>query len=171
MFQLYFSPTPTTPLKYMLLEHYEILPCEPMHSLGGHIKNLYEELKYHINPIEKQVLTTTITASFSGKEAKRVADYRLGLVDICISVKNKINERIYNICLSLCEMQQILYQLESERSPKLIFRYHNIKFLHALQLNEVAKNIKKLTIRKLFGQYYHALIHHAPDQLRIISFG
>lgn len=66
-------------------------------------------------------------------------------------------------------MQGILYKSEENRTPISILRLYNQSFQHAMILNEVIKNTISLTKRKMFGQYYHALTVHAPDQYRLFS--
>ena len=51
----------------------------------------------------------------------------------------------------------------------MISRYHNVTFQHALLINKVIRQPKSLTSRKLFGHYYHSIIVHSPQQLRVIS--
>ena len=67
-------------------------------------------------------------------------------------------------------MAEILYKPDEDRSPRLILRYHNLSFYHAiLCLEVIGTQPVTLTRRKLYGKYYHGLIQHAPIQLRIIS--
>ena len=160
---------PLIPLQSLGLGKYEVLPCEPLHSVSGHIKNLYDELPSHLNKTEKNYFNEAVVASFAGKEAKRAADYRLSIIDCILCLHNKIEADIYNILLQMCEIQEILYRGELKRTTMSILRLYNISFLHAIKLNETAKSPKVLTTRKLFGQYYHALMVHAPDQYRLLS--
>ena len=44
---------------------YECLPCEPLHYITNHIKNLYEELPYHLNKQEKKLFEDAAIPSFS----------------------------------------------------------------------------------------------------------
>jgi len=61
------------------------------------------------------------------------------------------------------------YLDEKDRSTVKIFRLHNITFSHAIATHKNLRNVKSLTIRKLFGQYYHSLINHAAEVYRITS--
>ena len=160
---------PSKTLADMNLENYECFGCEPLHCIAGHIKNLYEEIPYHLDKEEKMYFVNIVSASFSGKEAKRGADYRLSLIDVTADAKGKIPEDVYFLLTSLREMQEILYFKENKRTNENILRLYNVTFLHALKMTEVFKVTKKLTQRRLFGQYYHSLVSHAPEQYRIIS--
>ena len=47
-----------------MLNSYEILPCEPLHDIKGHITNIYEEIVYHAtNEKERSLLKSTIQQS------------------------------------------------------------------------------------------------------------
>ena len=70
----------------------------------------------------------------------------------------------------MSEMQEIMYSDDKFRSPSSILRFHNLTFKHAvLMTNIFVGKCKSLTQRKMFGQYYHALVSHSPIQLRIMS--
>lgn len=71
--------------------------------------------------------------------------------------------------VELCEIQKILYEEETTRTPQRILRLHNLTFLHTIHLIDILKSPNKLTKRKLFGQYFHALVSHAAQQYRIMS--
>ena len=49
-------------------------PCESLHCITNHIKNLHEELPYHLNKQEKKLFEDAVIASFSGKECKTGSD-------------------------------------------------------------------------------------------------
>jgi hypothetical protein len=156
--------------KEEVLKTYEVLPAEPLHTIAGHIKNLYTEIQYHLSKDDKKIFLETVNASFGGKEAKRGCDYRLSLVDITQSfVKNNTIEEFRVILTTLLEIQQLLYGDECMRSSKSILKLYNLTFLHALEMKRLLHTPKSLTKRKLYGQYYHALVCHAPQQYRIMS--
>jgi len=147
---------------------YEVLPVEPLHTIAGHIKNLYEEIPCHVSKTEKSTFKEAAHVSFAGKEVKRAADYRKSLVDLTIFLKDKFDTRFVSLLRQLCEIQQILYAGEDERSLKSVLRLHNLTFSHATMLWEVMGKPKTITSRRLFGQYYHALISHALQQYRLM---
>ena len=62
-----------------------------------------------------------------------------------------------------------MYASDKDRSLEKILRFHNLTFLHATTLLDVFGKTKSLTTRKMFGQYYHALVSHAPQQYRIMA--
>ena len=72
----------------------------------------------------------------------------------------------------MCEIQEMLYADENKRSVETILRMHNQTFLHMMLLKNVVKCSPlspKLSTKKLYGKYLHALIAHAPLMLRIVS--
>ena len=72
-----------------MLEHYEILGCEPLHDVKHHIENMYVELP-HLNKTENKLREETIQLSLERKEIKRGIDYRKSLIKLNISLRGKI---------------------------------------------------------------------------------
>ena len=159
-------------LEEVNLQNYEILPCEPLHDITGHIKNLFAELPTHLPKEEKKLFNTTVHASFDGKDCKRGCDYRASLIKLCSVLYQKVSHNVYKILTTLCEIQQILYAKEISRTSETILRLHNLTFQHACLITTyyyTKKVSKGLQSRKMFGKYYHALTTHCPQQFRIIS--
>ena len=50
------------------LHQYEVLLVEPLHTIIGHIKNLYQELPWHLSAREKKKFDEAVELSFGGKE-------------------------------------------------------------------------------------------------------
>ena len=61
---------PHQDLEELNLSQYEILPTEPLHNISNHIKNIYQELPFHVDKAEKSLVTKAIERSLNGKEAK-----------------------------------------------------------------------------------------------------
>lgn len=160
---------PDETLENLHLASYDILSCEPLHTIKGHITNLYEELPRHVPTEMKHEMTKIIKSSFNGKEAKRGSDYRRSLLDISIALQGKIPQMFLNLLRQLLEIQEILYADDNNRNSATIFRLLNLTFLHAITLKECIKSPKGITTRKLYGQYYHSLVNHAPEIYRITS--
>ena len=127
---LFFSEPETTTEE---LNSYEILPCEPLHDVKGHLNNLYEEIVYHAeNKEEKILLQNAIGHVMGDKSCKRGVDYRVSLIQLVVMLRNKINEQIYDILDTMCEIQEILYAGENKRSVETILCMHNQTFLHMM---------------------------------------
>ena len=139
-----------------------------MHDIAEHWKNLLEEIPHHLSKTEN-TLFQSISMIGLNKDTKRAVDYRKTAINLSIHLKDKINNDIYQILLTGCNMQEILYAFEQERNMKLILRYHlQSCILTYLLIDLVRKKPKGITMRKLYGKYFHSLSRHAGKQLRIV---
>ena len=152
------------------LESYEVLPCEPLHDVKNHIENLYIELPLHLKKEEKKLMEEFISLSFERKETKRGVDCRKSLIKLTIALNRKINDNVYKILLSLCEIQHILYLEEANRTIENILRLHNQILIHSCLLKYVVgPNPKGLSSRCFYGKYFHAIVCHSSIMFRIVS--
>ena len=160
---------PEGDLSLMGLENYEILACEPLHDIENHIKNVFEEIPHHM--ADKKKVTDFIGAVFNGNDSKRGVDYRTSLIKVCCHFKKEYPEsKFTEILHTLCEIQKVVYQQESQRTNENILHLYLQTFLHMIMIKiYFEKNIKSMSVRKSFGKYYHAIISHASDQYRIIN--
>ena len=154
---------------FPLLDNYEVLGCEPLHDVTNHIDNLYMELPHHLNKSEKKMMEEIIFLSFERKDTKRGIDYRKSLLKLTIYLKGKINNDVYRILLTMCEIQHPFAD-ETKRTVENILRLQNQIFIHTCLLKcVVGKNLKVLTCRCFYGKYFHALMCHTSVIYRIIS--
>ena len=145
---------PFTPLKELNLDKYEILPCEPLNDITGHIKIIFVEIPSHLLKAKKNIFNETLNAAFEGKDSKRGCDYRAALVKLSGAFRETIPE-VHQILFSLCEIQQILYSKEVLRTNLNILRLHNITFQHVLYLTLYLNGtLNELTNRKMFGKVF-----------------
>ena len=101
----------------LMLKEYEILPCEPLHDVKGHIINLYEEIPYHAcNEDEKSLIKPVIHQSLEDKSCKRGVDYRASLIKCVILLQNKIDDDLLNILETMYEIQDLMYTSEENRT-------------------------------------------------------
>ncbi|KAK3698437.1 hypothetical protein QZH41_010014, partial [Actinostola sp. cb2023] len=75
---LYFNPKSS--LKNLNIKEYEVLACEPMHDLAGHIGNVLQELPCHLPEKESTLLKETIKLACEGKDKKRACDQRYTII-------------------------------------------------------------------------------------------
>ena len=68
----------------------------------------------------------------------------------------------------LAEMMGIFYAKEDTRCPKQILQLVNLSFKHAPAMRAILAPPKTMTIRKLFGIYYHSAVHHASVIYRLV---
>ena len=83
-----------------------------------------------------------------------------------------MNDDLYDILETLCEIQKLLYTSEENRTVEKILRLHNQTFLHMLLLKRFVKKktlSPKMSSKKFYGKYLHAIIAHGPLMVRIIS--
>jgi len=160
--------TPEASLATLGLEHYEILPCEPLHDIGHHIENFFTEFPKHLACHESNLIDETAQVSIGGKESKRCVDFRIDLIKTAgvAHQSGQMSKEALSAIDTLVEMQRILYSCEKNRPPALILRYYNQVWYHSILLrNFVVNNPKKLTLRKMFGVYFHNLSAHAGAML------
>ena len=70
----------------------------------------------------------------------------------------------------ITEIQEILYFPDYKRTPLTILRLYLTVFLHALYIKiNLRGNLKKLSPRKLFHNYYHSVIRDTCQENRINS--
>ena len=73
------------------------------------------------------------------------------------------------IFVTFSQIQAILYLPDNQRSCQYVLQLYALTFKHAMLLCQIIKTCNKLTSRKLYGKYYHSVIHHLPNQYRIVS--
>lgn len=91
--------SPNISLKEANLDCYDILLCEPLHDVTGHIKNLFSELPLHMDKDQRHLFEEAMQAAFGGKDAKRGCDYRLALVLLTKLLYQSHLERIADFLL------------------------------------------------------------------------
>ena len=78
---------PFSGLHELNLADYEVLSCETLHDIAGHIKKLFTELPQSLTKSAKSLFETSLNGAFGKKEAKRGCDYRSTLIKICVQIK------------------------------------------------------------------------------------
>ena len=76
---------------------------------------------------------------------------------------------IYQLQISLVELQKNAYSEESDRTPRSILRAYNQSFAFAMLYIKLFNNPKKVNYRKMFGMPFHALSVHLAETCRIIN--
>ncbi|XP_066926551.1 uncharacterized protein [Clytia hemisphaerica] len=158
-----------TKLAAVGLEDYEVLGFEPLHGISGHIKNIYLEIPKHLKDNEKDLFDRAVKASFGSKQVKRAKDYRQSLIDVIQLVKTKIEPDFLELMKQIAEIQEIAYADDKDRDIVKILRFHNVTFMHAMLMKKLMPIGKKLTTRKLYGQYEHNIVREAAIQYRLVA--
>jgi hypothetical protein len=162
--------TPNKGLETINCQNYEILPFEPLHDIGKHIENIFEELPHHLEKDQAKPILDVLDVSLNGKDTKRTFDCRCSLVQVSLHTRGKIPSKAQHLLDTLVEIQQIAYASEEARTPRQMLRFHSLTWLHGILCTEVIGfQLKKLTCRKLYGNYFHNITSHAAMQNRIIN--
>ena len=118
---MYNNPFDT--LESVNLSKYEILFIEPLHDISKQIKNLYQEIPYHIPKNKTKDVRQISDISFNGKDAKNSSDYRKNLLIVAKWFSDNLPEHFFNkILLSMCNIQAITYYSEKKKSLQHILR-------------------------------------------------
>jgi hypothetical protein len=156
-------------VKALNLESYEVLYFEALHCTMNQIKNILVELPHHITDIDTLIKLKEILCIQLNKDKIRGVDYRKTLIFVTIALYAQVNLEVKTLLLSLCEMVEICYAQDEQRSPKMILRLYNLCWRHEIQCRRVLTPPKSLSYRKLFGIYIHSFVAHAPLLLRQVS--
>ncbi len=70
---------------------------------------------------------------------------------------------------SLCEIQKLAYQLDSERCPRNVLRFHLKSLTFAASFSELFLEPNHNTTRGSFGMPYHSVVSHMAELYRIVS--
>ena len=151
------------------LGSYEILSSEGLHDTTDHIKNVFEELPYHLEGAGKAAFNSFYAAEIGSRAMVRGSDFRRAALALPAVLGGKVSSSVQGLVNTLAELSSLLYIMEEERTPRAILRLYNVSFQHAQYCVEVLHPPKKLSSGVLFGLYHHKLSTHAAGDTRIIS--
>ena len=120
----------------------------------------------------KTYFQNVITSSYEGKQVKRGADTRLALLLVTSSIKDNVPGHIYMIFEALCAIHELLYLNDNKGNvtAESVLALYGKTFLHGILLRKhIGHNVKKLTVKKLYGKYFHSLFRHCADEHRLLS--
>ena len=159
---------PTQPLTELNLQHYEILDCEPLHDVKGHLFNLLPEIPHLLEePLKSEcllILNTTIPKQKVSGAVLRTAAIKLLLKLYKSSAKSTVTMLLDTIV----RVSQLLYMPSSKRSPRNVLRLYNCSWLHHELCRELLGTLKTQTLTHFFGIYLYAIVVHAPTQFQIM---
>ena len=125
-------PNQTASMKDLNLGQYEVVPVEPLH-----INNILKELPKHLTEEENVLFEESVEAVLSTKEKLRGSDYRLCCVVLALHLGKNCRLTIRRLLYSLAELCELLYAPADKRTPRLIFRLHNVTFSHIIAFKRV----------------------------------
>ena len=162
---------PSQSLHELNLQNYTILDCESLHDVKGHLSNLFDELPQLLEKSLAEDVTAVLNVHLHTKETKRGGDFRVAAVHILALLRQK--ESTPALVLKLIEtavnISEIMYADEVKRSQKSILRLYNSTWLHFELCSQLLSSTVKISHRKMFGIYLHAITHHSPQQYEIVN--
>lgn len=121
------TQTPTS----LNLPKYEVLDCEPLHDLKGHLHNLLREIPHLLPPHLKQqsqrLLDTTIPKQKVSRAVLRTASIKLFLK---LLQHEAACSEVVNLLRTVVMISELFYLRDSKRTPKTILQLYNITWLH-----------------------------------------
>ena len=158
---------PTQSLTELNLQHYTVLDCEPLHDLKGHLIHLTKELPYLLDPETRKSTQEVISACVSDKMT--CADHRVLIMQLFLHLKQQnVQGKILSLLETAIQISRLLYLPAELRSPKKILQMYNCTWVHHELCREIFTQFHAgMTREKMFGNYLHALVAHAPVQYEI----
>lgn len=161
---------PQQPLANLNLSQYEILDCEPLHDLKGHISHLLNEVPHLLSPILKEECLKIIENTVP-KQKVSGARYMVALMTVYLKLRKceDVDDNIITLLESAVNMSKQLYLPDSHRTPKAILQLYNASWIHHELCCHLIPNPKEQTQQRFFGVYLHDLVVHAPSQYELVS--
>ena len=102
------------------------------------------------------------------KQEMQVIIAKISLIVTQWFLENHEDRIFRDIIIALCEIQEIIYLPDNQRSPQTVLRLYIITFIHMIYVKmNLRENLKKLARRKFFGSYYHSLIRQCPELFQV----
>ena len=159
---------PVQALRDINLGRYEILACEPLHDVKGHLHNLLDELPHILPAGEVSTEINTLLKSTLSKDKITCADLRKTVIQAFLILSDlSVPEEVLLLLQTIVKIREILYSKAQLRSARTILQLYNHCWLHHELCVKLLSNPKTITKQKMFGHYIHALTAHAPTQFEI----
>ncbi len=161
--------SPMQTLTELNLSQYEVLDCEPLHDMKGHLLNILPEIPPLLSePLRsecQQILDTTFTHNKVSGALLRVAAIKLHLK----LIRSDAHKQVKLLAETAIRISEILYMSDAKRCPKTVLRLYNLTWLNHELCKELLQSPKTQSVSHVFGIYLHALAVHAPVQHQIMS--
>lgn len=160
---------PTQPLSNLNLSRYEVLDCEPLHDIKGHLHYLLPQIPHLLPPDlkrqSKRLLDTTIPKQKVSGAALRTASIKLFLK---LLQHEEAHPLIVELLRTVVKVSELLYLHDSKRSPKTVLQLYNATWLHHELCAHLIHSPKEQSSSHLFGIYLHDIAVHAAPQYEIV---
>ena len=163
------TQNPSRPLSNLNLQRYEVLDCEPLHDLKGHLYNLLPEFVALLpSPLHeecKRILDSTLV-----KDKTSGALFRAAVVKLMVHIQKLqcIDDVLLSLLTTIVKVSEILYLRDSKRTPKRVLQLYNCSWVHHELCYQLLSTPKFQTATHFFGQYLHNLVVHAPPQYELV---
>ncbi len=160
---------PTQSLKNVNLANYEILDCEPLHDIKGHLTNLIQEIPYLLSPTNKELVLRIIQSTI--KETSSGVHLRVAVIKIHLKLLNlkDVDDDIKLLLTTIVKISELLYLPEIQRNPKTVLQLYNVTWLHHELCCKLIPTPKTQSREKFYGIYLHDLVVHSPLQYQMVS--
>lgn len=160
---------PQQPLSRHALQHYEVLPCEPLHDCKGHIAHVLRELPGHVDHHVASVISDIVDATVN-RDHSRGCDWRRALFLVTAAVLDlpQSTASVNRLLRTLVDITKALYAPELQRCPKMVLHLTLCLWRHMEMLVDVIGVPKVVSTGTLYGGYLHDLLH-SPLQLMVMS--
>ena len=151
------------------LQDYTIIDCEPLHDIKGHFSNLFSELPYLFKGDDRTTCEQVIAANKGSTMTG--AKCRVCMIELFLHLRHRpVSSEILLLVETAVRISELLYMHDSDRNTRNILQLYNCVWLHHELCSKLITTFHSgMSYNKLFGNYLHALVAHAPQQLEIIS--
>ena len=122
---------PTQTLSSLNLPRYEVLDCEPLHDLKGHLHNLLPEIPHLLPPDLKQqcqkLLDTTIPKQKVSGAVLRTASIKLYLK---LLQHEATIPQVVQLLRTVVKISELCYLRDSKCTSKNVLQLYNVTWLH-----------------------------------------
>lgn len=154
------------------LKDYAVCCHEPLHDLTGMIQMILEELPKHIaNKNLSDEVSKFRNQYLVNQSQIRGSDARKLLIRVCKLLeerKEDVEDDVYDVMHSLLHIMHLAYSRFESRCPKNVLRLLNLSFLFAICMKIVMGKPVTMSVRKLFGSYFHNISRHLGEQVRLV---
>ena len=159
---------PLGKLSDLHLENDTVLDCEPLHDLKGHLIYICKELPFLLSGEVRKGAEEILSATLS--DTMTCADHRIAVIQLLLYLRQKdIDPQVYDLLSTVVYISELLYLPADERTTKRILRLYNLTWYHHELCRELFTRLHAgMTKERMFGNYLHALVVHAPPQLEIV---
>ena len=135
-----------------------------MHDIKESIKILFQLLPEVLDTEAKKEFDDVKQHTIEQKDKTRGCDYRTALIDLTCRLVGLCDNNIYLVLRLLCEVSRLAYLPAENRNSREVVRFCNVTYMYGVLFQIVFSGCKGLSLRKMFGIYYHIILAHMAIQ-------